>query len=473
MVQGESLSSWHKTSAADLGGAFRAKRVSPVEVLDDVLRQYERVNGSINAIVTLDEAGARQAANASEKRFVAGEPLGPLDGIPLTVKDNLHCRDVRTTWGSSLYKNFVPASDELPIARARAAGAVILGKTNVPPFTLQGYTSNVLLGTTRNPWDIELTPGGSSGGAAAAVACGLGPIGIGTDGGGSIRRPAGYTSLVGLKPSIGSIARGEGLPPILYDLEVIGLLARTVDDVSLLYSELSGADPRDRRSLAAASAHRDRFRLKATKQINLVMRFGDAPLDPEIEDAVKKAAHRFETLGYRVEEGSAPFPIQTVNDILDTIFASGLAWIVETNATAQVDPSLAALLASGKNLSAAAYLTGLNSLWELRAQGDRIFGAHGFLMTPTAAAMPWPAGEPYPRQIAGRDVGPRGHAVYTGFVNVMGFPAVALPAPRSPTGLPIGFQLVGRFGDDRRLITLAREYEAAWPLNEAWPAAFV
>ena len=152
MVQEASLSSWHKTSAADLGGAFRAKRVSPVEVLDDVMRQYERVNGSINAIVTPDEAGARQAANASEKRFVAGEPLGPLDGIPLTVKDNLHCRDVRTTWGSSLYKNFVPASDELPIARARAAGAVILGKTNVPPFTLQGYTSNALLGTTRNPW---------------------------------------------------------------------------------------------------------------------------------------------------------------------------------------------------------------------------------------------------------------------------------------------------------------------------------
>ncbi|MGE5064048.1 MAG: amidase [Myxococcales bacterium] len=467
--RGGILDAWHKASAAELGGAFRDRQVSPVEVLDQVLRQCERVNGSTNAIVTLDEAGARRAAKASEKRFLAGEPLGPLDGVPLAIKDNLLCRGLRTTWGSSLYENFVPTWDELPVARVRAAGAVILGKTNVPPFTLQGYTSNALFGTTRNPWDLRLTPGGSSGGAVAAVACGVGPIGMGTDGGGSIRRPAGYTSLVGLKPSIGRVARGEGLPPILYDLEVIGFLARTIDDVSLLYSELSGSDPRDRRSLAAACAQPARCTSKPQKQIYLVMRFGDAPLDPEIGDAVTETARRLETLGYRVEEGTAPFPIQTINDILETIFATGLARIVETNATAQVDPTLAALLVRGKSLSAAAYLAAVNSLWELRAQSDQVFGAHDFLMTPTAAAMPWPACEPYPRHIGGCEVGPRGHAIYTGFVNVLGLPAIALPAPRSPTALPIGFQLVGRFGDDERLIALAREYESVWPWKEAWP----
>jgi aspartyl-tRNA(Asn)/glutamyl-tRNA(Gln) amidotransferase subunit A len=463
------LDAWHKASAAELGGAFRAKQVSPIEVLDQILRQCEHVNGSINAIVAIDQEGARQAANASEKRFLTGAPLGPLDGVPLAIKDNLLCRGIRTTWGSSLYENFVPTSDELPVARMRDAGAVILGKTNVPPFTLQGYTSNALFGTTRNPWDTGLTPGGSSGGAAAAVACGLGPIGLGTDGGGSIRRPAGYTNLVGLKPSIGRVARGEGLPQILYDLEVIGLLARSVNDVSILYSELSGADPRDRRSLAAACAQPDRFKVLPAKQIQLVMQFGDAPLDPEISDAVGKAAHRLETLGCRIEEGTPPFSVKAFEDILETIFATGLATIVDALGAQQVDPALAALLTQGRGLSAPAYLTALNSLWELRSQGDRIFGAHDFLMTPTAAAMPWPASEPYPRRIGGRDVGPRGHAVYTGFVNVLGFPAISLPAPRSPTGLPIGFQLVGRFGDDERLIAVAREYESAWPWDEAWP----
>ena len=465
---GGNLDAWHKASATELGDAFRARQVSPVEVLDQVLRQCEQVNDSINAIVTLDEAGARQAANASEKRFLAGEPLGPLDGVPLAIKDNLLCRGLRTTWGSSVYKNFVPAEDELPVARIRGTGAVILGKTNVPPFTLQGYTSNAIFGTTRNPWDIRLTPGGSSGGAVAAVACGLGPIGVGTDGGGSIRRPAGYTNLVGLKPSIGSVARGDGLPQILYDLEVIGLLARTVSDVSVLYSQLSGADSRDRRSLAAACAQLERSRLKPASRIHLVMRFGDAPLDPEIEEAVANAAHRLETLGYRVEEGAAPFPGGAIEDILDTIFSTGLAKIVESTDALEVDPTLAALLERGKMLSAASYLAALSSLWELRGQADRIFGSHDFLMTPTAAAMPWPASEPYPRYIREREVGPRGHAIYTGFVNVLGFPAISLPASRSPTGLPIGFQLVGRFGDEARLMDAARKYESASPWI-AWP----
>ena len=172
--------------------------------------------------------------------------------MPLTVKDNIHVGGLRATWGSRLFADHVAAEDELAVARVRGQGAVIIGKTNCPEFTLQGYTDNLLFGPTRNPWNSRLTPGGSSGGAVAAVASGLAPLALATDGGGSIRRPASHTGLVGLKPSIGRVARVGGFPAILHDMEVIGPIARTTADAALLLSAIAGPDPRDRASLAFA-----------------------------------------------------------------------------------------------------------------------------------------------------------------------------------------------------------------------------
>ena len=177
----------------------------------------------------------------SAERYARGAPLGPLDGVPVTIKDNILVAGLHCRWGSRLYEDYVPTQDELPVARLRAGGAVIVGKTNVPEFTLEGYTTNLLFGTTRNPWDTRLTPGGSSGGAVAAVAAGLGPLALGTDGGGSIRRPVSHTGLVGLKTSIGRVARGPSLPQILLDLETIGPIARTVDDAALALQVIGGA----------------------------------------------------------------------------------------------------------------------------------------------------------------------------------------------------------------------------------------
>ena len=172
--------------------------------------------------------------------------------MPLTVKDNIHVGGLRATWGSRLFADHVAAEDELAVARVRGQGAVIIGKTNCPEFTLQGYTDNLLFGPTRNPWNTSLTPGGSSGGAVAAVASGLAPLALATDGGGSIRRPASHTGLVGLKPSIGRVARVGGFPAILHDMEVIGPIARTTADAALLLSVIAGPDPRDRASLVFA-----------------------------------------------------------------------------------------------------------------------------------------------------------------------------------------------------------------------------
>src|ERR1700726_958314 len=235
---------WRK-SAADLTLGYASGEWSPVEVIDAILDRVEKVNPLINAIVTIDFEGARAAAKASETRWKRGAAIGPFDGVPISVKDNIPVRGLRTTWGSRLYSDFVPAVDELPIMRLRSGGAVVLGKTNCPEFTLQGYTDNLLFGPTRNPWSLALTPGGSSGGAVAAVAAGLGPIAIGTDGGGSIRRPASHTGLVGLKPSRGRVPRCGGFPAILLDFETVGPMTRNVADLRAVMQVTSPPDPRD------------------------------------------------------------------------------------------------------------------------------------------------------------------------------------------------------------------------------------
>ncbi len=202
---------WQK-GVAELGEDFRAGRLDPVVLLEVCLERIARIDPLLNSIVTLDAPGARRAAEASAARWKDGTPRSTLDGVPMTIKDNLLVGGLRATWGSQAYADYVPDRDEIPVERLRMAGVVIVGKTNVPELTLEGYTSNTLFGTTGNPWAPALTPGGSSGGAVASVAAGLVPAAVGTDGGGSIRRPASHTGLVGFKPSIGHIARGDGFP---------------------------------------------------------------------------------------------------------------------------------------------------------------------------------------------------------------------------------------------------------------------
>src|SRR6202008_835699 len=258
---------WELT-AAELVAGYASGKFTPRDALAEVLARIEAVNPKINAIVTLDPDGARKAADASTARWKSGASLGAVDCVPLTVKDNIPVRGMRATWGSRLYADWLPEKDELPIAKLRAGGAIILGKTNCPEFTLQGYTDNLLFGVTRNPWHLALTPGGSSGGAVAAVASGLGPIAVGTDGGGSIRRPAAHAGLVGLKPSRDAVARADGFPVILLDCEVIGPIARTVADARALFHALAGTAP-------PALTPR-------AQRILYVKQFGGSPVDPEI-----------------------------------------------------------------------------------------------------------------------------------------------------------------------------------------------
>ena len=450
-------------TACELAGMFAAGTVSPVDALEIFLARIEKLNPALNAIVTSDSAGARKAAAVSTARWRAGKPLSALDGVPITIKDNLLVAGMRATWGSRLYEEYVPEADELPVERVRAAGLVIVGKTNVPEFTLQGYTDNLLFGPTRNPWNPALTPGGSSGGAVATVAAGMVPFAIGTDGGGSIRRPASHAGLVGLKPTTGRVPRSGGFPAILHDFEVAGPIAHSVADVSALMTILAGPDPRDPFS-TSWPAWREPEAETERRRILYVPTFGASPVDPEIHSSVADAAHALRELGHEVEPGDLPFDSERVAQAFGTVAAAGLVWLLRDHHwTGGISSGMQAMADAGAKFTAADYVEALAIALRAKRLLAGLFDRFDMLLTPAAAALPWPAEQSHPPTIAGHPVGPRGHAVFTGFANVSGCPGIALPCSPSHAGLPIGLQLVACPGADEMLIAFAKTYEAARP----------
>jgi aspartyl-tRNA(Asn)/glutamyl-tRNA(Gln) amidotransferase subunit A len=439
-------------SAAELTAGYAGGKFTPRDALESVLARIDAVNPRINAIVTLDIAGARAAADASSIRRRKRAALGSFDGVPLTVKDNIPVRGMRATWGSRIYSDWLPDKDELPVAKLRAGGAVILGKTNCPEFTLQGYTDNLVFGVTRNPWNLELTPGGSSGGAVAAVAAGLGPVAVGTDGGGSIRRPAAHTGLVGFKPSRDAVARADGFPVILLDCEVIGPITRTVNDARALYHALAGT------SAPSTGAARP-------LRILYVRQFGESPVDPEIATSVATAADDLKRLGHGVEVGEAPFDVEALTLAWPLVSQVGLAWLLKDyeSRLSEISPPMQDMVRNGTTVPATKYYGAVDAITQLRQTLHAFFMRYDLIMTPTIAALSWPAAAPFPPTIASQPVGPRGHAVFTAFANMAGCPAISIPGALSKSGLPIGFQLVGAVGQDELLLDIAAQYERTHP----------
>ena len=458
-------------SATAIVEQYRIGALSPVEVVSSILDRIEKVNSWVNAIVNFDIKGAQAAAKESEQRWHEGKPLSALDGVPITVKDNILVRGLPATWGSRLYQHFVPAVDELPIHCLRSGGAIVLGKTNCPEFTLQGYTDNLLFGPTRNPWDLALTPGGSSGGAVAAVASGCAPLAIGTDGGGSIRRPASHTGLVGLKPSRGCVARCDGFPVILHDFEVVGPMARTVADVVLSMEIMSGADPRDPLSLDRPKPN---FSTTSTSHCRIlyVPQFGGSPVDPEIDQSVGRAARALAELGHHIEEGELPIDLNAINQAWPVFSQVGLAWLLSSHQGwhGQVTPAIEEMATAGQSRSGSDYYAALSAVSNLERALTQFFTRFDLVLTPSAAALPWPATQTHPTTIAGQTVGPRGHAVFTAFANMAGCPGISIPSERSVRGLPIGFQLVGAFDADALLCAVAAQSERAFPWWKDWPS---
>ncbi len=441
-----------QADAVSLGEAFAAGRATPVNILEAHHRQVARLDPILNAYSFM-APDARSEAAASEKRWRTGSPLSPLDGVPIILKDNLCASGMPASWGNAALSRHTCASDEAPVARLRAAGLVILGKGNTPEFSVDGYTDNLTFGATCNPFNPDLTPGGSSGGVVAAVAAGMAVAGLATDGGGSIRRPAGYTGLCGLKPGIGHVARAGGLAQVLLDFEVVGPVARSIRDLRAFDAILTGRP-------TATDRHEPPLRILA------VERLGNAPCDPAIRAAFAQSTLALSAEGHTVQTGALPVDLAPLDAVWGQIAEIGLARYFDDApmVAAAAAPKYREMAERGATLSATHLFDILSRVFALREVARDLWGYDAILM-PTSAANPWPATRPFPPEIDGQAVGPRGHAVYTGWVNAAGLPALALPAPVQ-SGLPIGMQLVGRTGSEAQLLRLG---EALAPPFR-WPA---
>ncbi|MFT6774367.1 MAG: aspartyl-tRNA(Asn)/glutamyl-tRNA(Gln) amidotransferase subunit A [Paracoccaceae bacterium] len=449
--------------ATDLIAGYRGGALAPDRVAALMLARIARIDPDLGAYSALNPE-AEAEAEASAARWRAGAPIGPLDGVPVIIKDNLVARGMPAAWGNAELARRIAQHDELPVARLRAAGAVVLGKGNTPEFAVEGYTDNLTFGPTRNPFDPALTPGGSSGGVVAAVAAGLATLGIGTDGGGSIRRPAGYVGLTGLKPGIGHVPRSGGLAQVLLDFEVVGPLARSARDVALMDAVLRGPDRRDPPSRLRAEPVAG-----APLRVLHVARIGDAPCDGAILAATEALAARLAALGCEVTTGAMPFDLGPLNAIWGQIAEIGLAryFALDPAVAAAAAPKYRDMAGRGGAIDAPAMWAMLDAVRDLRAAASAAFARWDVILTPSSAAMPWPARDAFPPMIDGVAVGPRGHAVYTGWVNAAGHPAISVPAAPRGAALPIGVQLVGDLGAEDVLLTLAARLERE---GFVWPA---
>jgi aspartyl-tRNA(Asn)/glutamyl-tRNA(Gln) amidotransferase subunit A len=458
-------------SALDLATRIRQKDVSPVEVMEAVLGRIEALNPRLNAFCLVAADQARAAARDAEVAVMKGEPLGPLHGVPVSVKDLIFTRGLRTTAGSRLLEDLVPEQDSVPVARLKVAGAIVIGKTTTSELGHKAITESPLFGVTRNPWDLTRTPGGSSGGAAAAVAAGLGPIGLGGDGGGSIRLPAAFCGLVGFKPSYGRVPEYPAFPGWEH-LAQVGPLTRTVRDAAAVLDVIAGGDDRDPVSLPREpgsyvdACARDVRGLHVAWSADL----GYARVDPVVQALCENAAAEFENLGCHVEVVNPLW--ENLEEAFGTMLAAQMhaAWGEQVAAReADVDPSFARFVARGATVTARDYLRARARMHEFWQEALAFLQRFDLLLTPTVAVPPFAAGAKPPREIQGEPVSVLGWMPFTYPFNVTGQPAASVPAGWTAENVPVGVQIVGQRHADATVLAACAAYEAAAPWSGRRP----
>lgn len=468
---------------ATLARRIAAKEISPVEAVDAVLARLDRLDPTLNMFATVVPDQAREDARRIEGDIAAGRELGPLAGVPTGVKDLIYTKGIRTASGSHAYADFVPDEDDVVVERIKAAGAVVIGKTQVPEFGYSGTGQTPLAEPTRNPWNPDRTSGGSSAGSGAAVATGVGPFSLGSDGGGSVRIPACFCGVYGIKPTMGRVPQYPTTKDHRYpgvssweSLEHIGPLTRTVADAALVLSVIAGYDDRDRLSIRSddvdwlGAVRGDLRGLRVAYSPDL----GYAAVDPAVRAVVDQAATVFERdLGCTVEQADPGW--EDPYDALLTLILceSDLAGMrrMADELGERMSPHLVEVL---RNDWTAEQLTSAvvrrkavyNAAW-------RFFRTYDLLLTPTLPVPAFEHGLQGPAAIDGREVDAFYWLSFTFPFNFTGQPAATVPAGFTDDGLPVGLQIVGRRMDDALVLRASAAFEAAAPWRDRWPPILI
>lgn len=457
-------------SAGELRKAYARKELTPPDALEAVLRQIERMESQLNTFaIRASVDDLRAAAAESAKRWMKGEPLGPLDGIPITIKDAIRTKGWPTLAGSHTVNPDQPWTEDSPaVARARESGAVFLGKTTTPEFGWKAVTDSPKYGITRNPWNPERTPGGSSGGSAAALAAGFGHAAIGTDAAGSVRIPAAFCGLVALKATTGRIPTYP--PSALWRLGHIGPICRTVDDAAMMLKLMAQPDARDWSALPPTDEDFE-AELPSLKGLRIAFspNLGYAPVDPEVATLVAAAVKQLSDAGANVELVEAPFPDPAEAAL--TLFGAGIVHSqrhLDDKALDTMDPELRALIKSRRSLDRTAYMAAVDRQIVL-ARGNRLFHQkYDILLTPTLSVAAFPVGRNIPE---GYDTANwMSWTQFTYPFNLTGQPAATVPCGLTADGLPVGLQFVGDLYTDGLVLKVARIFEGLSPFRRAVPA---
>ncbi len=449
-------------TAGELVQRILSYRLSAVEVMKAHLAQIERVNPIVNAIVTLLPEQALAQAKAADEALARGQSAGPLHGLPIAHKDLVFTKGIRTTKGSPIFKDFIPDTDDLIVERLKQAGAITIGKTNTPEFGAGSQTFNAVFGKTLNPYDTSKTCGGSSGGAAVALACGMLPIADGSDMGGSLRNPASFCNVVGMRPSPGRV---PGWPKFAAwaTLGVEGPMARTVKDTALMLSAIAGWDSRSPIAIAEPGNVLRRSLERDFKNVRIAWSpdLGTLPVDPRVTAAIEKQRHVFEDLGCLVEEAEPDFKDA------DEIFKVLRAWAFELNFSEllashpdQLKDSVIWNIREGQKLSGPQIGKIERKRTELYHRLRRFMQKYDFIVLPVSQVPPFDVNQEYITEI--NDVEMETYIDWMKscyYITTTGHPAISVPCGFTPDGLPVGLQIVGRHRDDFGVLQMARAFE--------------
>jgi aspartyl-tRNA(Asn)/glutamyl-tRNA(Gln) amidotransferase subunit A len=463
----------HEMSAVELAAAYRARELSPVETAEACLSRIEALDAGVNAFCLVDHETSLAQAEASQQRWLDGAPLSSLDGVPVAVKDLLLTKGWATRRGSLTVDPKGPWTEDAPaVARLREAGAVLIGKTTTPEFGWKGTTDSPLTGVTRNPWNLEKTPGGSSGGSSAALAARFTPLALGTDGGGSIRIPASLAGCYGLKPSFGRVPAYPLSP--FGTVAHVGPMSRTVADSAHLLNVISGPDARDWYGLPAADtdyAARVGESVKG-KHIAYCRTLGYVTrIDSEVADSVDAAVKRFESLGAHIDEVEPDFGHP--GPIFRNLWWAGAGLLLgdlPPEKKSQLDPGLRQMAEEGAALSLKEFLTANAARGTYGSRMRQFMEHYDYLLTPTVATTAFDVGRLTPLSDDGNAW--MAWTPYSFPFNLTQQPAASISCGFSAAGLPIGLQIVGKMFDDAGVLAASAAYEASNPLFGRTPNGF-